>query len=82
MLAGTAEVSSETREYLWMAGLTGYLAAGDKAGALRLWQLYAAQQAKNAPKAVFRLLRCHAQAGDAVARAAGCAAEFAEFARK
>ena len=79
LLAGTSELNAESREYLWMAGLAGYLAAGDKAGALRLWELYAAHLAKSAPKAAFRLLRCHAQAGDSVTRAAGCAAEFAEF---
>jgi hypothetical protein len=82
LLAGTSELNAESREYLWMAGLAGYVAAGDKAGALRLWALYAAPLAKSAPKAVFRLLRCHAQAGDPVTRAAGCAAEFAEFAAK
>ncbi len=82
LLAGTYAVNAESREYLWMAGLTGYLAAGDKAGALRLWELHAAGLAKSAPKAAFRLLRCHAQAGEAAARAAGCAAEFAEFSRR
>jgi spermidine synthase len=82
LLAGTSEINLESREYLWMAGLAGYLAAGDKAGALRLWELYAAHLAKSAPKAAFRLLRCHAQAGDSVTRAAGCAAEFAEFSRR
>ena len=82
LLAGTYSINAESREYLWMAGLAGYLAAGDKAGALRLWELHAAGLAKSAPKAAFRLLRCHAQSGEAAARAAGCAAEFAEFSRR
>ena len=82
LLAGAYELNAESREYLWMAGLTGYLAAGDKAGALRLWDLYVARLPKSAPKAAFRLLRCHAQGGDPVTRAARCAAEFEPYARR
>ena len=82
LLAGTSEINAESREYLWMAGLTGYLAAGDKAGALRLWDLHSPRLTKSVPKAVFRLLRCHAQGGDAAVRAAGCAALFERVARR
>jgi spermidine synthase len=82
MLAGPSDINAESREYLWMAGLTGYIAAGDKAGAKRLWELHAARLAKSAPKAAFRLLRCHAESGEPAARAAACAAEFRQYARR
>jgi len=81
VLAAPAEINAESREYLWMAGLTGYLAAGDKAGAKRLWDLHATRLAKSAPKAAFRLLRCHAESGEPAARAAACAAQFRQYAR-
>ncbi|MEO5617603.1 MAG: hypothetical protein ABIS67_07505, partial [Candidatus Eisenbacteria bacterium] len=82
MLANPTEINIESREYLWMAGLTGYLAAGDKAGAKRLWDFYSEKLAKSAPKAVFRLLRCHAEPGDRATRASGCAAEFRTYAKR
>ncbi len=82
MLANSTEINIESREYLWMAGLTGYLAAGDKAGAKRLWDFYSEKLAKSAPKAVFRLLRCHAEPGDPATRALGCAAEFRAYAKR
>ena len=75
LLAGTSGINAESREYLWMAGLAGYLGAGDRAGALRLWDFYAARLPKSVPKAAFRLLRCHAQPE-------GCAAPFRAFARR
>ena len=76
ILAGPSEINQESHEYLWMAGLTGHLAAGDKAGAKQLWDLYSARLKKSVPKAAFRLLRCHAESGELAARAAACAAEF------
>jgi len=82
MLAGTSEINEESREYLWMAGLTGYLAAGDKPGAKRLWDLHSKKLNKSTPKAVFRLLRCHAETGDPAARAAACADEFRPYAKR
>ncbi|MBS0336903.1 MAG: spermidine synthase [Proteobacteria bacterium] len=82
VLASPSEINAESREYLWMAGLTGYLAAGDKSGARRLWELHAQRLAKSAPKAVFRLLRCHAQDGEPDVRAPACAAEFRQYARR
>jgi len=82
MLASSTEINAESREYLWMAGLTGYLAAGDKAGAKRLWDLHAEKMAKSVPKVVFRLLRCHAETGEPAARAAACAAAFRPFAKR
>ncbi len=82
VLASPSEINAESREYLWMAGLAGYLATGDKAGAKRLWELHAQRLAKSAPKAVFRLLRCHAESGEPAGRAAACAAEFRKYARR
>ena len=82
LLAAGAELNNESREYLWMAGLTGYLAAGDKAGAKRLWDFYSTRLSKSTPKAVFRLLRCHAETGDLATRAAACAGEFSAYARR
>ena len=77
LLSGPFQINAESREYLWMAGLTGTVAAGDQVGALRLWELYKATLPKSVPKAVFRLLRCHAQGGEPGARAAACATAFA-----
>ena len=82
LLAGPFEINEESREYLWMAALTGHLAIGDKAGAKRLWDLYAGQLKKSLPKASFRLLRCHAEDGERAARAAACAAVFSRFASR
>lgn len=84
ILANVPNVGADSREYLWMAGLTGHLAAGDHAGALRLWNLHAAdrQLANTAAKPAFRLLRCHGETGDLAVRAAACAAPFARFADK
>ncbi len=82
MLASPADINPESREYLWMAGLTGYLAAGDKAGAKRLWDFYAERLPASTPKPVFRLLRCHAEPGDAATRREACAAAFKPFAVK
>ena len=82
LLAGTAEINSQSREYLWMAGLTGYLAVGDKAGARGLWDLYSTALKKSAPKAAFRLLRCHAETGDLATRASACAGEFSAYSKR
>ncbi len=82
MLANPTEINVESREYLWMAGLTGYLAAGDKAGAKRLWDFHAEKLDKSVPKAVFRLLRCHAEIGEPAARAGACAAVFRPYAKR
>ena len=82
ILASPSEINPESREYLWMASLTGYLAAGDKAGARRVWDFYAEKLKKSAPKAVFRLLRCHAEPGEGATRAAACAAEFSRYAQR
>ena len=82
VLASAAEINAESVEYVWMAGLTGHIASGDRAGAKRLWEQHAPRLAKSAPKAAFRLLRCHAENEEAAVRAAACAAEFKRFARR
>ena len=80
LLAEKAELNDESREYLWMAGLTGYVAAGDRAGALRLWDRHETQMGKSVPKAVFRLLRCHAANESPALQAGACASEFSLYA--
>ena len=82
ILAGPSEINAESREYLWMAGLTGYIAVGDRAGAKQLWNQHAARLAKSVPKAAFRLLRCHAESGDVATRSAACAAQFRQYISK
>ena len=82
MLASQAEISAASREFMWMAALTGYLAAGDKANALKVWDYYAERMARSAPKPVFRLLRCHAEPGTGAARAAACGRVFEAWARR
>jgi spermidine synthase len=81
ILAGPFEINRESREYAWMAGLTGLLVRGDRAAAKKLWALHADEMRASAPKAAFRLLRCHAETGSAVTRAAACAAVFSRYAR-
>jgi len=63
LLATQPELNSESREYLLMAGMAGYLAAGAPEHARTLWTYYSARVARSAGKPVFRLLRCHASAG-------------------
>jgi len=75
LLHSQSELHSENREYLLLAGMSGYLAARAPQQALRLWQEQASRLPRAAGKPAFRLLRCHAEPGDA----AGCAAEFAAY---
>ena len=81
MLAAQAEINADSRELLWMAALTGRLAAGEREAALKLWEDYAERMPRSVPKPVFRLLRCHAEAGGPDARAKACAAPFTAWAR-
>jgi hypothetical protein len=82
ILEGRGEINLQSREYLWMAGLAGYLGAGDKAGARRFWDQFSEDLKRSAPKAAFRLLRCHAESGDLPARASACASAFSAYARR
>ena len=63
LLANQAELTNESREYLLMAGMAGYVAAGSPEHARTIWGYYARQVPRSTNKPVFRLLRCHASAG-------------------
>ena len=76
LLATQSELSSDALEYLVMAGMAGYLAAGEAPRAKALWGKYEERIPRAAAKPVFRLLRCHAERGDEAA----CAKAFAAYA--
>jgi len=78
LLATQSELGSEAIEYLLMASMTGYLAAGYPDHAQTLWRYYASRISAAASGPAFRLLRCHAQRG----AAEGCAAVFAPYAER
>ena len=65
LLANQTELTNDSREYLLMAGMAGYVAAGSPQHARTLWGYYSTQVRKNSSKPIFRLLRCHASAGSA-----------------
>jgi hypothetical protein len=65
-------LGAEPREYLVLAAMTGHLALGDKAAALKLWDAYG-KEVRAGGRPVLRLLRCHADP-------AGCVAAFKPFA--
>lgn len=75
LLASQDELSRDAREYLLMAGMAGHIAAGNPRLAKSLWTKHAGR-IRSADKPVFRLLRCHAEPGNAAA----CAAAFAAYA--
>jgi len=72
LLATQAELHNEYREFLLLAGMSGYLAARAPQQALALWQQQAGRIPRTIGKPAFRLLRCHADPGD-------CAGEFAAY---
>jgi len=76
LLAAHAEMNADSREYLMAAGMAGYIVAQAPEHALTLWKYYAAKLHSGAAQPVFRLLRCHAEKGDARA----CAASFRDYA--
>ncbi|HEV8096735.1 MAG TPA: hypothetical protein VGP71_13465 [Burkholderiales bacterium] len=63
LLATQTELNTDSREYLLMAAMAGYVAAGAPEHARTVWASYATQIPRGAGKPVFRLLRCHASAG-------------------
>jgi spermidine synthase len=71
LLGAEVSLSTEAREYLLSAAMSGRLAAHEPAQALRLWREHSARVRASSP--AFRLLRCHAER-------ASCAAEFADYA--
>ena len=75
LLATQEELGADAREYLLMAAMAGYLAAGNRERALELWRAQADRVGRAASPA-FRLLRCHAGPGD------GCAETFRDYAER
>jgi spermidine synthase len=70
LLATQSELNSEHREFLLLAGMSGYLAALAPQQALELWRTQSAKLRRGTGAPLLRLLRCHAEA-------AGCAEAFA-----
>jgi hypothetical protein len=64
LLANQSQINNESREYLWMAALTGYVAAGANAEAKKVWDFYAEALADASGRPAFRLLRCRAEPSD------------------
>jgi hypothetical protein len=60
LLETTPELSTDGREYLLLAGMSGAVAAGRHEQALALWDRYADDLPSGAAQPAFRLLRCHA----------------------
>jgi hypothetical protein len=76
LLRSTPELHADAREYLLLAAMTGMIASGRHAAARALWEEQLPQLSRQAAQPVFRLLRCHAEAGNA----APCAAAFRAYA--
>jgi hypothetical protein len=76
LLATQTELNADSREYLLMAGMAGYVAARAPQHARTLWGYYAARIPRSAGKPVFRLLRCHAE----TASGGACAEAFRSYA--
>jgi hypothetical protein len=73
LVASEQPMIVDAREYLLLAALAGYVASGEKAKALELWDKYGA--GSRAAKPAFRLLRCHADR-------ATCADAFRDYAER
>jgi spermidine synthase len=73
LVASEQPMVIDAREYVLLAALAGYVASGDKARALELWEKYGV--GTRAAKPAFRLLRCHAER-------ATCADAFREYAEQ
>jgi len=68
------ELGTDTREYLLMAAMTGYVARGEGRAALELWRKQR-DHIRDAASPAFRLLRCHAEP-------ASCAQAFRDYAER
>jgi hypothetical protein len=75
LLAAQRELSTEAREYLVAAALSGYAATGERARAIALWDAQKKELRNAIDSPLFRLLRCH------VGRER-CAAEFVAYAER
>jgi hypothetical protein len=73
LIANEQPLVADAREYLLLAALTGYVASGNKAKALELWDTYGS--GTRAARPTFRLLRCHAER-------ASCARAFRDYAER
>jgi hypothetical protein len=73
IIASRPPVVAEAREYLMLSAMAGYVASGDKANALALWESHG--QGTRAQRPAFRLLRCHADPKS-------CAAAFRTYAER
>jgi hypothetical protein len=73
LVASEQQMIVDAREYLLLAALAGYVASGEKAKAMELWDKYGA--GSRAAKPAFRLLRCHADR-------ATCADAFRDYAER
>jgi spermidine synthase len=60
LLANQSQINNESREYLWLAALTGYVVAGANGEAKKVWDFYAGDLADASNRPAFRLLRCRA----------------------
>ena len=75
LLASQPDLNADSREYLLMAAMAGFLAAGEPERAATLWQDHAPLLKRGAEAPAFRLLRCHAERRGAQA----CADAFAAY---
>jgi spermidine synthase len=73
LIASQPPLVADAREYLMLSAMTGYVASGDKAKALALWESHG--QGTRAQRPAFRLLRCHAEPKS-------CAAAFRSYAER
>jgi hypothetical protein len=73
LMATERPLVADAREYLLLAAMIGYVASGDKAKALELWQKYG--EGARAGRPAFRLLRCHAERSS-------CGAAFRDYAER
>ena len=73
LMASEEQLVADAREYLLLSALAGYVAAGDNAKALALWQRYG--EGQRASKPAFRLLRCHAERSS-------CASAFSAYSER
>jgi predicted membrane-bound spermidine synthase len=71
LIASQPPLVADAREYLMLSAMTGYVASGDKAKAMALWESHG--QGTRAQRPAFRLLRCHAEPKS-------CAAAFRAYA--
>jgi hypothetical protein len=77
LLKSDRDLATETREYALMAALAGHIASRRPQQALELWRAHAERIGRPASPP-FRLLRCHAEPGDAAA----CARAFRDYAER